>query len=198
MNKKQSMHDVSINIDIDIDDKAWNKISKIMPEIINIIGNICLKSEKEIGFPMLGKIPVHNGFAISVLLTNDETITKINNEWRGKNKATNILSFPNIDKNETPVLPPDVALPLGDMILSFETIEKEAIEADILFMDHLNRLLVHGIFHLLGYDHIEENDYQQMVNREIYLLLQLGIQETVDLGYISLDLCKERDNSIYL
>jgi rRNA maturation RNase YbeY len=101
--------------------------------------------------------------AISIVLSNDAEIQTLNKQYRGKNKPTNVLSFPNDDE------------PLGDVILAFETIEREAKEQGKVFKDHAAHLIVHGILHLMGYDHEDVKDAAKMEALEIKILAKLGI-----------------------
>lgn len=174
-------------IDIIISANEWQEDEEIFKNSIKIIADYCFENEYQLGFPHLGSIIAPNGLSLCCTLTDDTEIAQINKQWRHKAQPTNVLSFPGLEKDNMPVLPPKALMPLGDLIFAYETIEKEADKADILFMDHFNRLLIHGMFHLFGYDHIEKEDYHQMICRELEILGLLGIQKTADLGYISLD-----------
>ena len=102
---------------------------------------------------------------VAILLTSNQHVQQLNVDFRGKDKPTNVLSFPD-----------DSDARLGDIAIAFETVEVEAKQGDVLFVDHLTHLIVHGILHLLGYDHIVESDAEQMEALEIDLLAKLGIQ----------------------
>lgn len=110
---------------------------------------------------------------VSLLFTDDETIRSINAEWRDKDKPTNVLSFPAF-----PLEPGGMPGPmLGDIIFARETIEREAIDLEKTFDEHLSHLLVHGFLHLFGYDHIEEDDAVTMEGLETGILLSLGLSD---------------------
>jgi len=118
----------------------------------------------------------HLGFGdmcseLSLLFTDDTTMQAINNKWRGQNKPTNVLSFPAfaIRPNETP------KSILGDIILAFETITREAQSEGKNFDHHLNHLILHGLLHLLGYDHEREEEAIIMEGHEIAILRQFAI-----------------------
>lgn len=124
----------------------------------------------------VGKTMAHLGLSetateLSILLTDDQEIAVLNTTWREKSSATNVLSFPamEIKVGETP------GPMLGDIVLAFETIEHEAKLSSIGFNEHLTHLIVHGLLHLLGYDHEEEADAEQMESLEIEILAKLGI-----------------------
>lgn len=104
-------------------------------------------------------------FEIAVVLADDAFVQNLNKQYRGKDKPTNVLSFPaSLGDGE-----------LGDIILAFETIEREAAEQQKTFRNHATHLLVHGFLHLLGYDHIEEKEAEIMEKLEIKILKKLGI-----------------------
>lgn len=110
---------------------------------------------------------------IAITLTDDARIRVLNREWRGKDKATNVLSFPQPD------LPDDVDAPqpLGDIIVALETLTGEAQAEDKTAGHHLAHLVVHGTLHLLGYDHIDETEAEEMEALERRILAGLGIDD---------------------
>lgn len=110
---------------------------------------------------------------VDVTLADDETQRTLNRTWRGKDTSTNVLAFPAADP-AVPV-PEGAPLLLGDVILAYETVAREAVEQDKPLPDHLRHLVVHGVLHLLGCDHIEVNDATDMETREIAILAQLGV-----------------------
>jgi probable rRNA maturation factor len=110
---------------------------------------------------------------VAVLFTIDAEIQSLNKEWRGKDMPTNILSFP---AAPMPVPPGEVAH-LGDLVLAFETISKEAQEQGKPFENHVAHLIVHGLLHLLGLDHETDTDAEVMEHRERDVLARLGIPD---------------------
>lgn len=113
---------------------------------------------------------------ISILLTNDAQIQDLNRDYRNKDKPTNILSFPMDDLFNSALALPDQPLMLGDLILAHETIWREAHTENKKIHDHLTHLLVHGLLHLLGYDHINEKEAETMESLEINILKSLDIK----------------------
>ncbi len=113
---------------------------------------------------------------ISITLTGDEQVRELNAKWRGKDKATNVLSFPMADERDlTRANLAQGELLLGDIILARGVCEVEAIEKGVSVEDHVAHLMVHGTLHLLGYDHHEERDAADMESREVRALERLGI-----------------------
>jgi probable rRNA maturation factor len=108
---------------------------------------------------------------LSVVLTNDEEQQTLNRDWRGIDKATNVLSFPQIE----PFGP--VTGILGDVILARETLEREAKEEGVSFEDHFTHLMVHGFLHILGYDHMDDDEALVMESLETQILASLGVAD---------------------
>ena len=108
---------------------------------------------------------------IGVVLTDDERIRSLNRAWRGKDGATNVLSFP------APAGPQEGPRFLGDVVFALETIRREADDEQKTFEDHLTHLAVHGVLHLLGFDHEREDDAEAMESRERKILAGLGIAD---------------------
>jgi len=115
---------------------------------------------------------------VNVIFTNLENIRKINLEYRNIDKATDVLSFPMFEQKELLELKTKDALyeeVLGDIVISVEKVEEQANEYNNSFQRELAYLLVHGFYHLMGYDHIEENDKRKMRQKEEYILEKLKI-----------------------
>src|SRR4029453_7279155 len=94
---------------------------------------------------------------LSVRLTSDEEVRALNAHWRGKDKPTNVLSFPLAEQYEFEQGDEDgTELMLGDIILAHGVCEREAAEKHVSFEDHAAHLVVHGTLHLLGYDHMDD------------------------------------------
>jgi len=102
--------------------------------------------------------------SIAIVLMDDASIRPLNKTYRGKNKSTNVLSFPSGEEDS-----------LGDILLAFETIEREAAEQHKEFTRHAVHLVVHGTLHLLGYDHEKPKEAEEMEAKEIAILATLGI-----------------------
>ncbi len=111
-------------------------------------------------------------FEVSVMLTDDAHIRELNRTWRQKDKPTNVLSFPAPDQ-------PGAEGPrhLGDIALAYETLVRESEEESKALADHFAHLIVHGILHLLGYDHEDEEEAEDMEALEVKALATLGIAD---------------------
>lgn len=136
-------------IDILIQDELWNE------EFDNIED-----ATKEV----VSKVLKQRNYSISIVLTNNQTIQDLNKNYRGKNKPTNVLSFPQ-----------DHESILGDVIIALETIKSEAKEQEKKLEHHYKHMLIHGTLHLLGYDHETEKEAYEMEKIEIEILQNFGI-----------------------
>jgi len=115
---------------------------------------------------------------VSIVLGDDALARRLNREWRGKDVPTNVLSFPAQDfAGSAPSLPNGAILPLGDIVLAFETIRGEAAAQGKALADHLSHLVVHGTLHLLGFDHLAEAEAERMEGLERGILAALGIAD---------------------
>ena len=143
---------------------AWDKLARSAAEA----------AIAESAFPQLtsAKRPIE----LSVRLTSDEQVRLLNAKWRGKDKPTNVLSFPMLDQQdleEANVAGPELLL--GDIILARSVCEAEAASKGLPVEQHATHLLVHGTLHLLGYDHHEDDEAADMEAREVRALERLGI-----------------------
>ncbi|MDE2444689.1 MAG: rRNA maturation RNase YbeY [Alphaproteobacteria bacterium] len=112
------------------------------------------------------------GKVITLLFSDDATMQDLNRDWRGKDAPTNVLSFP---APEDQVTPPGELELLGDIVLGYETCAREADEAGKPLAEHACHLIVHGVLHLLGYDHIDDKEAEAMEAAEAKILATLGI-----------------------
>jgi probable rRNA maturation factor len=105
-------------------------------------------------------------------LSDDKAVQDLNHRYRGKNKPTNVLSFPAVATQLSPDSGPRA---LGDIVLALETVEREAQDQQLPLPHHFQHLVVHGLLHLLGFDHETEADAAVMEGLEIEILAGLGI-----------------------
>jgi probable rRNA maturation factor len=108
---------------------------------------------------------------LAIVLADDSTLRVLNRTWRDQDKPTNVLSFP---ADAGPITRATPAL-LGDIVIAYETTEREAQELGKPFAHHLAHLAVHGFLHLLGYDHQTEREANAMEELEASVLAQLGV-----------------------
>lgn len=138
-------------------------------EIVNKVINECFLEENLLNTNMY----------ISITLTNPENIRNINKEYRNIDKETDVLSFPMFEKDELQAIIKDneyeVNDVLGDIVISLEKVKEQAIEYGHSFERELAYMLVHGFYHLMGYDHIEEKDKVLMRPKEEKILQNLNI-----------------------
>ncbi|CDO46257.1 rRNA maturation RNase YbeY [Bartonella henselae] len=151
-----------ITIDILVESDGWNDEKMLY--------NITEKALKTI----MHHLSLENVVSeISLLFTDDKHIAQINAQWRGKNKSTNVLSFPAF-----PLKVGDSPGPmLGDIIIARETVVLEAENEAKSFQDHLTHMIVHGILHLLGYNHETNEEASHMEELERKILQKLSIKD---------------------
>lgn len=113
---------------------------------------------------------------VNVVLTDSKNIKKINKEQRGIDKATDVLSFPMYEKGELVNLKLEYEDVLGDMVISVEKVKEQAKEYEHSFERELAYMVVHSFYHLLGYDHMKEEDKKKMRKKEEYILEELKIR----------------------
>lgn len=112
------------------------------------------------------------GAELCVHLAEDAHIRELNARWRGLDKATNVLSFPAAE-------PANIAQArlLGDIVLAFETVAREAVDEGKPLADHYRHLVVHGFLHLIGFDHETDVEAQRMETVETRILARLGVAD---------------------
>ena len=143
--------------EISIDDANWKKVRGLAA-----LTETCLDAA-------IGRRKV----MVSVLYTDDKAMRSLNRSWRGKDKPTNVLSFPAADAPA----PRGEAKPLGDIVLAYGVMAREAAAQNKTLKNHVAHLLVHGALHLLGYDHEDEHEAVAMERRETRILARLGIAD---------------------
>lgn len=137
-----------MKIIINYNDKRWKKHKIDFTKIANVAARI-----------------VDKDCEVSIILTNDAEIHSLNKQYRGVDKPTNVLSFETGDDKL-----------LGDIFISFDTVMIEADRDNKTFKDHTAHMVVHGVLHLLGYDHISDKDATKMESKEIGILKKIGIK----------------------
>lgn len=111
------------------------------------------------------------GTELCLVLSDDDEVRRLNRDFRGKDKPTDVLSFP------PAVEAPGAETFLGELIVSFTTVKNDAAAEQKRFEDHLAHLILHGFLHLLGYDHETDDDAETMERLETVILARLGITD---------------------
>ena len=157
-----------------IEDARWEAFG--LPALAERAARIALEA---LGLPVAG-------FTISLMGCDDARIAGLNSDFRGKPQPTNVLSWPSEDRaaafvGEDPERPgpgeADDPESLGDIAIAWETCIREAEVQGKTMADHATHLVVHGVLHLLGYDHIEEEDAALMEGHEVRILASLGVSD---------------------
>lgn len=151
---------MSFSIDISAESEGWTKVHDL---------EHCVRRAAEAAMLDNDAPPSE----ISVVLSDDEHIRELNKHHRGMDKPTNVLSFP-AARMKTPAGAPRI---LGDVVLAYETVAREAAEESKPIENHLTHLVVHGVLHLLGYDHEDDDEAEMMETRERQILAKLGVPD---------------------
>lgn len=139
---------MTVNIDFSVLDKQWNHSLPNFKKIISKASNNV--------FDELNQFKDKN-YEISFMMVDNKYIKELNANYRSKDSATNVLSFPMIDKNS--LKHENI---LGDVVISIDKILSESKDLKIGVDEYLAKISIHGILHLLGYDHVSDNDYEVM------------------------------------
>jgi len=143
-------------------------------------------AERAAGTVLVGLDLPAAGFVISLMGCDDTRIAVLNADFRGKPQPTNVLSWPSEERGaefvgEAPERPepgaPDDPEPLGDIAIAWETCAREAEAQGKPMADHVTHLIVHGVLHLMGYDHVEDEDATLMEGLEVRILASLGVSD---------------------
>lgn len=124
----------------------------------------------------------YENFDLGALITTDQAIRKLNKEYRNKDKATDVLSFayhPELQAGKRIRVRTSDDANLGDLVIGAAYVARQAQELEVPLAQRMRILLVHGVCHLLGYDHIEDHDWRRMRAKEAYLLKQLAAREPI-------------------
>ncbi|MCP4395322.1 MAG: rRNA maturation RNase YbeY [Alphaproteobacteria bacterium] len=160
------------NIYISIDDNGWLTALPDYEELCEKIVHACLAACED-------DLTSYDNSEVSILLTNDTHIQELNRDYRGKDKPTNVLSFASLDDEEntevTNLENSDSPLILGDIIIALETTKNEATEQSKTLENHFCHLIAHGSLHLLGYDHMNDEEAEKMEKLETEILTEFGI-----------------------
>ena len=144
-----------LQLEVVVADPRWSDLA--MPSVIEpMLAAVVAEFEDPLGSACLA-------------LSNDDHVHQLNKQFRGMDKATNVLSFPDGDQSR-----------LGDLILAYETCVHEAHRDDKALQDHYLHLILHGLLHLLGFDHTTSEEAEEMEALERDILASLGIPDPYD------------------
>jgi probable rRNA maturation factor len=162
-----------MTLDIDIDaDPEWDSSTRWEA----LVRGAAEAAIAESAFPQLAQSA--RGVELSVRLTRDEEVRELNAKWRGKDKPTNVLSFPQLEPEQLREITADgPELMLGDLVLARGVCASEAADKHVPIETHASHLIVHGILHLLGHDHEDDSSAEDMESREVRALARLGIAD---------------------
>lgn len=165
--------EVSVAMDLEIDIEDWPEPETGAPEweaLAERAVSAAQSVEPALANPRL---------CLSLLFTSDAQVQELNLQWRGRDKPTNVLSFPMLGADELHDLAPDGPPEmLGDIALAYETCAREAAEKTVPLDHHAAHLIVHGLLHLAGHDHVtDEEDADRMEALEITALAKMGIAD---------------------
>jgi len=145
-----------LEVDVVEDDGDWSSF----PDAPNLIANAAAAVAQQLGGG-------DGSGLVAVALSSDASVEVLNGQFRGKPQPTNVLSFPAGEGSPEGFV--------GDVILAAETVRREAAEQDVPLAHHLQHLVVHGILHLFGYDHLSADEAERMEAIEISILSSLGV-----------------------
>lgn len=169
------MREVSPSLDVTLNAAAWQETLEGVEELCRRAALAALMAGAE-GWD---EGPPLERMEVSLVLSDDAEVRALNRDYRGQDKATNVLSFAALDDRNAP-LPGDGPVLLGDVIVAFETVVAEARNERKTLQDHLSHLVIHGVLHLMGFDHEDERDAVVMEAMECRVLAGLGIAAPYD------------------
>ena len=149
-----------VEIDVIVRSARWRK----RPTAKTIVKRAVLAAAEAVSTPST---------ELAIVLTDNSAIQTLNRDWRGKNAPTNVLSFPAAAPGKSRSAPPYI----GDIVIAYQTVAREAVAEGKPFNHHLAHLAVHGFLHLLGYDHENDRDAQKMERLERKILKRLAVPD---------------------
>lgn len=165
---------MQVNLQTEIEDIRWNEKLPDIESVIESVKNATFKYVAEHDDMQI--LSVDKPLKVNLCLSNDVHVQQLNRDFRHKDMPTNVLSFANIDFDEFDAFnEPFDEIELGDIIIAFETMVKEAQIENITLFAHFYHLLVHGFLHILGFDHMEDDEAEYMESFEKAILRGLGI-----------------------
>ncbi len=158
---------IDVAVDIAVESPLWDAFEAASALAETAIGTALRHANAKL----------HAGAEISLLLCDDAFIRSLNARWRGQDRPTNVLSFP-------AAADPATAPILGDIAIAYETMAREAEEEGKSLPAHFSHLIVHGVLHLIGYDHQDEAEAEVMERLEREILAKLGIEDPYRFAFV--------------
>ncbi len=159
MNQARRLSRGKLKIDVLIDSGQWKKAAKIRQLVRRAVSEAAAMQST-------------TGSELAIVLTDDSAVRELNRLWRGVDAPTNVLSFPAATKRGA-----DEPAHIGDIVLAYETIEREARDEGKPLANHVAHLVVHGYLHLLGFDHEKNAEAEDMEHAERQILRRLAIPD---------------------
>lgn len=171
---KKNVMKSNINLNVTVENDAWfDAVDFDAEKVAQALKDLTFEYVSSLDHELLAQ---KNNLSLNVCLSDDAEVHRLNKEFRGMDKPTNVLSFANIDDEFFWDTLDEVEEPeLGDIILAYETLVREADEKQISVYAHYCHLLVHGFLHLLGFDHQDDDEAEEMENLEIDILASFSI-----------------------
>lgn len=163
--QREPAGDDPLDLAIGVEDQRWDEV---FPNAERTLTPVVAAALAAGGAP---PEPIEMG----IVLTDDETVRQLNRDYRGKDRPTNVLSFALTEGEDGPAVGGPVML--GDVVLAYETVMREAAEGGKRPQDHACHLVVHGVLHLLGYDHGTDAEAAEMERLEISVLAAFGLAD---------------------
>lgn len=157
------MPDMTLRLALEIEDIRWTQALPHIESMLKVALSAALADIESDGRPL----------EVGVRLVDDGTIQALNRDWRGRDKPTNVLSFPIGDP--VPVADADFPWLLGDIVFAFDTVQTEAVRDRKSLAHHVTHLAVHAALHLIGHDHETDAEAEQMEATEIAILAAMNI-----------------------
>ena len=165
-----------IDLSVRLHDRGWSRILPAPSRVVRRASLAALAAAEKAGCALLASArDDRTRWELGILLADDATVQRLNREYRRVDKPTNVLSFSGVWARAAGAA--GAPLALGDVVLARETVAAEALAQAKLVADHVSHLVVHGVLHLLGYDHQSAGEAGAMERLEVGVLAMLGIDD---------------------
>jgi probable rRNA maturation factor len=163
--------DVTFLIDVTSTCSDWVRVCPTADRVVRSAAAQAFRHNNKTPFGLPSRVPAE----MSVILADAAEQRRLNRDYRGHDTSTNVLAFPAWEPEMH--IPAGAPILLGDVVLAFETVAREAAEQNKPISDHLSHLVVHGVLHLLGHDHLTQAEAAVMESLETSILAKLGVPD---------------------